>query len=64
MDFLYLFTFKGDYNVIRVDWRKGALDLYGIATANTRIVGAEISLLIDQLKVNRVGVGTCVCICA
>ncbi|XP_071505644.1 pancreatic triacylglycerol lipase-like [Diadema antillarum] len=45
------FLTVGDYNVIRVDWRDGALDLYGISTANTRIVGAEISLLIDLLKV-------------
>ena len=45
------FLIQGDYNVIRVDWQRGALDVYGIAVANTRIVGAEISLLIDQLKV-------------
>ena len=40
-----------DVNVIRVDWRGGAVGLYGKATANTRIVGAEISLMIDRIKV-------------
>ncbi|XP_071505645.1 pancreatic triacylglycerol lipase-like [Diadema antillarum] len=44
------FLNSGDYNVIRVDWRKGAVDLYGKSTANTRIVGAEIALLIDRIK--------------
>ena len=40
-----------DVNVIRVDWRGGAVGLYGKAVANTRIVGAEISLVIDRIKV-------------
>ncbi|XP_054764763.2 pancreatic triacylglycerol lipase-like [Lytechinus pictus] len=40
----------GEFNVIRVDWRQGAVDLYGKAVANTRIVGAEISLIIDRIK--------------
>ncbi|XP_071953367.1 pancreatic triacylglycerol lipase-like [Antedon mediterranea] len=44
------FLNAGDYNVIRVDWGKGSTATYGQATANTRIVGAEISFLIDKLK--------------
>lgn len=41
----------GDYNVIRVNWFPGVVSTYGEATANSRIVGAEISLLIDRFKV-------------
>lgn len=40
----------GDYNVIRVNWFPGVVSTYGEATANSRIVGAEISLLIDRFK--------------
>ena len=41
-------------NVIVVNWKKGANPRfdYGQATANTRVVGAQIALLIENLKVN------------
>ncbi|XP_033111043.1 pancreatic triacylglycerol lipase-like [Anneissia japonica] len=39
-----------DVNIIRINWEKGASILYGQAAANARIVGAEASFLIDQLK--------------
>ncbi|KAJ8040559.1 Pancreatic lipase-related protein 2 [Holothuria leucospilota] len=42
---------QGNYNVIRVNWSKGAVGLYGVSTSNTRIVGAEISLLMDKIRV-------------
>nr|KAG5709787.1 hypothetical protein BaRGS_032611 [Batillaria attramentaria] len=41
---------QGDYNVILVEWKDGAAQLYGQATANTRIVGAQIAQLIEYLK--------------
>ena len=41
----------GDYNVIRTDWGDGSLAFYSVAVANTRVVGAEMSLLIDLIKV-------------
>ncbi|XP_059168815.1 inactive pancreatic lipase-related protein 1-like [Physella acuta] len=40
---------KGDYNVILVDWSAGAVPIYTQATANTRLVGPQIGLLINQL---------------
>ncbi|XP_071953366.1 pancreatic triacylglycerol lipase-like [Antedon mediterranea] len=40
-----------DFNVIRVNWAKGAMAVYGQSTANTRIVGAEISYLLDKMKI-------------
>lgn len=43
---------NGNHNVIRVDWHPGATALYGKATANTRIVGAEVALLINNIKVS------------
>lgn len=42
-----------DHNVILIDWHPGATALYGKATANTRIVGAEAALLINNIMVNR-----------
>lgn len=39
----------GDFNVIIVDWSKGNGLPYTQATANTRVVGAEIALLIQTL---------------
>uniref|UniRef100_A0A2C9KRW2 PLAT domain-containing protein n=1 Tax=Biomphalaria glabrata TaxID=6526 RepID=A0A2C9KRW2_BIOGL len=39
----------GDYNVIIVDWSKGNSPPYTQATANTRVVGAQIGLLVDEL---------------
>ncbi|XP_059166669.1 inactive pancreatic lipase-related protein 1-like [Physella acuta] len=39
----------GDFNVIIVDWAKGNRPPYTQATANTRIVGAQIALLVNQL---------------
>lgn len=41
----------GDYNVIIVDWSKGNGLPYTQATANTRVVGAEIALVIKTLQV-------------
>ncbi|KAI8793131.1 pancreatic lipase-related protein 2 [Biomphalaria glabrata] len=40
---------EGDYNVIIVDWSKGNKPPYTQATANTRVVGAQIALLIHKL---------------
>ena len=40
-----------DFNVIRVNWFPGVIGTYGDATANSRIVGAEISFLIDRFRV-------------
>ncbi|XP_054709514.1 pancreatic lipase-related protein 2-like [Uloborus diversus] len=40
----------GNYNVIIVDWSKGNGLPYTQATANTRVVGAEIALLIQTLQ--------------
>ena len=45
------FLKQGDYNVIIVDWGEGNLNLYGQATANTRVVGAMIAQLITFLQV-------------
>ena len=42
----------GDYNIIRVNWIDGSLGLYGDATANIRVVGAEVAFLIEQIKVS------------
>lgn len=41
----------GDYNIIRVNWFDGAFSLYPAAASNARIAGAEISLLMDKIKV-------------
>ncbi|XP_054708839.1 pancreatic lipase-related protein 2-like [Uloborus diversus] len=41
---------QGDYNVIVVDWSKGNRLPYTQATANTRVVGAEIALMIETLQ--------------
>ena len=41
----------GDYNVILVDWGSGSNFPYTQATANTRVVGAEIAKLIKTLQV-------------
>lgn len=39
-----------DYNVIAVDWKSGARTLYPQAASNTRVVGAQTSLLINLLR--------------
>ena len=45
------FLTLGDYNVIAVDWRSGALNLnYFKSAANTRLVGAQIGLMVNALK--------------
>jgi len=46
-----------DVNVIVVNWEKGAKTnlIYGQAVANTRVVGAQIALLINRLR-EKVGV--------
>ncbi|XP_059167372.1 pancreatic triacylglycerol lipase-like [Physella acuta] len=48
-DLTAAFLSQGDYNVISVDWSKGNLFPYTQATANTRIVGAQIALLVHEL---------------
>lgn len=40
-----------DFNVILVDWGGGSSFPYTQATANTRLVGAEIAKLISVLQV-------------
>ncbi|KAI8494205.1 hypothetical protein Bbelb_279650 [Branchiostoma belcheri] len=45
---------EGNYNVIAVDWKKGAGQLYPQAAANTRVVAAETVSLIRYLN-NRTG---------
>ncbi|XP_059168296.1 inactive pancreatic lipase-related protein 1-like [Physella acuta] len=40
---------QGDYNVILVDWSGGNKLPYTQATANTRVVGAQIAQLINQI---------------
>jgi len=42
----------GDYNVIVVHWPAGAIPPYTRATANTRLVGLEIALLVNTLIVS------------
>ncbi|XP_077498382.1 pancreatic triacylglycerol lipase-like isoform X2 [Amblyomma americanum] len=44
------FLMVGDYNVILVDWQGGNSLPYTQATANARLVGAEIALLIGKLE--------------
>ncbi|XP_059168286.1 inactive pancreatic lipase-related protein 1-like [Physella acuta] len=41
---------QGDYNVILVDWSGGKKPPYTQATANTRVVGAQIAQLINQIS--------------
>ncbi|XP_059168285.1 inactive pancreatic lipase-related protein 1-like [Physella acuta] len=41
---------QGDYNVILVDWSGGNKPPYTQATANTRVVGAQIAQLINQIS--------------
>ncbi|XP_064477565.1 pancreatic triacylglycerol lipase-like [Ornithodoros turicata] len=41
---------EGDYNVFLVDWKGGNGPPYAQATANTRLVGAEVALLIQKLQ--------------
>jgi len=43
------FLIKDDFNVIRVDWQKGARPPYMQATANTRLIGAEIARLVNNI---------------
>ena len=38
-------------NVFLVDWDGGDGPSYDVAVANTRVVGAEIALFIEQLQV-------------
>jgi len=45
---------KHDFNVIAVDWGKGALPLYTQATANARLVGLEVAYLINFMKVRKI----------
>ena len=43
-----------DVNIIVVNWEKGANPKfdYGQACANTRVVGAQLALLMEKLEVN------------
>lgn len=41
----------GDYNVILVDWKGGNGLPYTQASVNTRVVGAEMGLLVKKLQV-------------
>lgn len=41
----------GDYNLIMTEWPRGATTKYHQATANARVVGAEIALFINFLIV-------------
>ena len=43
------FISQGDYNIIGVDWSKGAKKFYPKAVANTRLVGAVVAQLINVL---------------
>ncbi|XP_042897481.1 pancreatic lipase-related protein 2 [Parasteatoda tepidariorum] len=44
------FLMHGDYNIIVVDWSGGNKPPYYQATSNTRVVGAEIALIIKALE--------------
>ncbi|GFU39335.1 pancreatic triacylglycerol lipase [Nephila pilipes] len=46
------FLMHGDYNIIIVDWSGGNKPPYYQATANTRVVGAEIELMVKALEKN------------
>lgn len=46
------FLKSGDVNAIAVNWGAGSIALYGQATANTRVVGAEIARLANFLVVS------------
>ncbi|XP_064479571.1 pancreatic lipase-related protein 2-like isoform X2 [Ornithodoros turicata] len=50
MDMATAFLLEGNYNVFVVDWKGGNGMPYTQATANTRLVGAEIALLITKLQ--------------
>jgi len=50
MDMMKEFLTYEDCNVIRVDWGAGSKIPYTQASANTRVVGAEIALLIERLE--------------
>ncbi|XP_013067234.1 inactive pancreatic lipase-related protein 1-like [Biomphalaria glabrata] len=43
------FLKQDDYNIIVVDWSRGNLPPYTQATANTRVVGAQIAELVKEL---------------
>ena len=45
------FLIEEDCNVIIVDWSKGNLPPYTLATANTRVIGALLALFIQNLEV-------------
>lgn len=40
----------GDYNVVLVDWKGGAVQPYTKATANARLVGAEVAVFVNKLE--------------
>lgn len=47
---MFCLELQGDYNVIGVDWAKGAKKLYPKAVANTRVVGAVLAKLVSTLR--------------
>ncbi len=47
------FLMHGDYNIIIIDWSGGNKPPYYQATSNTRVVGAEVALLIQALEVRK-----------
>lgn len=50
---LSVFSFQEEANVICVDWEKGAiLPNYVKATANTRVVGKQVAMLLKGLVEN------------
>lgn len=49
---VFLSFCQGDFNIIVVDWGKGALTDYYHAAANTFVVGAEIVQLLTYLHDN------------
>lgn len=53
------FLMHGDYNIIVVDWSGGNKPPYYQATSNTRVVGAEIAVLIEALEVSKRKNGVC-----
>ena len=55
-DMVREFLNHDDFNVIRITWGKGSLFPYTQAMANTRVVGAMTSLLIDKIKVRNANV--------
>ena len=50
--YAFYFLHQGDFNVIVVDWAHGANTGYQQAVANTYLVGAEVTYLLEYLRDN------------